>query len=80
MVSLLTTGILTTTQTVLMRVPHIRRALGMPAYVSPRGGGKSILEEIRTIMSKDGDVKLKVAQARREAMSKKRFQETSKGQ
>jgi hypothetical protein len=52
----------------------------MPAYVSPRGGGKSILEEIRTIMSKDGDVKLKVAQARREAMRKKRFQETSKGQ
>jgi hypothetical protein len=71
-VSLLTTGILTTTQTLAMRLPLIRRALGMPVYVPPRLDGPSIFGELKTLLSKGGDVKVKVARARREAATRKK--------
>lgn len=80
-VSILTTGILTTTQTLVLRIPQVRRALRMPVYVPPQDTGRSVFGELKTLLlSKDGDVKLKVAQARREETRKKNMQEPiSKG-
>lgn len=74
---MVTTGILTTIQTLVMRAPQVRRALGMPAYLPPQGGGKSVLTELKTLLSRDGDIKGKVAHARREVM-RRNLQEASK--
>jgi len=78
---MLTTAVLTTAQTIIMRVPRVRRALRMPAYVHPpKVEGQSFFAELRTLMSKDGDIKVKVARARREETRKKTLQGTPKGQ
>ena len=78
-VSILTTAILTTLQSLIMRVPQVRRSLGIPMYVPPQAG-RSVLEGLRALLPKDGDIKTQVAQARRETLKRQNLRATSKGQ
>jgi len=77
LVSILTTGLLTTAQTLILRVPAVRHALRMPPYQPPvREPGQSGFGQLRALLFNDGDVKARVAQARREAARKKNTQQT----
>ncbi|KAF9529162.1 60Kd inner membrane protein-domain-containing protein [Crepidotus variabilis] len=70
LVSMITTTLLTTIQTIALRIPALRAALKIPPHIPQKAvPGSSPFAQIRELLSqsKPEDVKAKVSQARREA-------------
>jgi len=72
LVSIMTTALLTMTQTALLRVPAIRTALRMPLHVPSPDQGHPLVNQLKALLFKNTNLKKEVAHARRQQVSRRR--------